>query len=321
MIQIAKCGCDCLRCPTYKENIRTPEERKKCSDGWKKYLNITLSPEKLRPCDGCSLPDDERKVYYLNCIVRKCAMMNGIENCAHCTAFPCDELLNIHSIQKIKNRNEFITAYGKEIPENDYRLFIEPYTGMSHLSRIRNTLIAKDLKDYKKFSVKTRLAPSAGSSIEQGNLSIIQSLLRELYIEHDISYARLKTLEKNREQLLKILWTIGFYGTLNENHHCLELDSETYMSQKTSKMYNTLLSYFSDLNKYGIHCDIVPLVEKGWVTPAGGLRKEGWIIRFSFGKSGKEMRALSACKEHILELNRLYGDKAFRMFTRAERFI
>jgi len=320
MNQIAKCGCDCLHCPTFKENIRTSEERKKCSDGWKKYLNINLSPEKLRPCDGCSLPDEERKIYYLNCVVRKCAMINGIENCAHCTAFPCNELLKVHSIQKIKNRNEFITAYRTEIPENDYRLFIEPYTGINHLTRIKKNLTETDRKDYKRFSAKTKLTPSASSNIERGNLSIIHSLLRELYIEQDIPYARLKTLEKNREQLLKIIWAIGFYGILNEKHHCLELDSETYMSQKTSKMYNTLLGYFSDLKKYGIHCEIVPLVEKGWVTPAGGLRKAGWSIRFSFGKPGQEKENLTAFKEYMMKLDKLYGDKAFRMFTRAEGF-
>jgi len=34
MNPFAKCGCDCLHCPAYEENIRTTEERKKCSDGW-----------------------------------------------------------------------------------------------------------------------------------------------------------------------------------------------------------------------------------------------------------------------------------------------
>ena len=86
-INIAKCGCDCFNCPTYKENIKTIENRKKCSAGWAKYLDLKLSPEKLRACDGCSIPDTERKTYYLNCIIRKCAMTNGIENCAYCTVF------------------------------------------------------------------------------------------------------------------------------------------------------------------------------------------------------------------------------------------
>jgi len=89
---LAKCGCDCINCPTYKENIRTMENRKICSAGWEKYVGIKLSPEKLRACDGCSVLDEKRKTYYLNCKIRKCAIINGIENCAFCKGFPCDEL-------------------------------------------------------------------------------------------------------------------------------------------------------------------------------------------------------------------------------------
>ncbi|MGD8779857.1 MAG: hypothetical protein PVH88_12960 [Ignavibacteria bacterium] len=46
-ISIARCGCDCSNCPTYKDNISTIEERRRCSSGWAKYLNIKLNPEKL----------------------------------------------------------------------------------------------------------------------------------------------------------------------------------------------------------------------------------------------------------------------------------
>jgi len=45
--------------------------RERCSRGWEKYLNIRLSAEKLRPCDGCDVPDDDRKVFCFNCGVRR----------------------------------------------------------------------------------------------------------------------------------------------------------------------------------------------------------------------------------------------------------
>lgn len=35
---IAKCGCDCFNCPTYRDNIRTKESRQNCSTGWAKYF-------------------------------------------------------------------------------------------------------------------------------------------------------------------------------------------------------------------------------------------------------------------------------------------
>ena len=64
--------------------------------GWKRYLNISLSPEKLRLCDGCQVSGDKRKVYYINCLVRKCAIENCIENCAYCSLYICDELKDLH---------------------------------------------------------------------------------------------------------------------------------------------------------------------------------------------------------------------------------
>ncbi len=34
----AKCGCNCINCLTYKENLKTNEDRKRCSWGWEKYF-------------------------------------------------------------------------------------------------------------------------------------------------------------------------------------------------------------------------------------------------------------------------------------------
>ena len=50
---------------------------------------------------GAQSSDSERKTYYLNCKIRKCAMINAIDNCAYCNGFPCEELLKAHSVQQI----------------------------------------------------------------------------------------------------------------------------------------------------------------------------------------------------------------------------
>ncbi len=155
---IAKCGCDCINCPTYKENVSTIDNRRKCSSGWEKFLEIKLSHEKLRACDGCSITDSERKTYYLNCKIRKCAMINAIDNCAYCKGFPCEELLKAHSVQQINSREEFIKKTGKEISEQDYKYFVEPYAGLNRLNQKRQTLLIKILKDFKTFSTKIKFA-------------------------------------------------------------------------------------------------------------------------------------------------------------------
>lgn len=312
-----KCGCDCFNCPTYKNNIKTIEDRQKCSSGWSKFLKIKLSPEKLRACDGCSVPDSERKVYYLNCKIRKCAIMNEVENCAYCSGFPCDELLDVHSLQKIKNREDYTKTTGKEISETDFRYFIEPYAGLIRLNQIRQSISEKEIKDYKKFSARIKFAQPANASLNGEILTKIYLLLTSVYIEKNISFARNITMERKREQLLKILWTAFYFGTLNSEKDCIELQSQTLLSQKIIGMHNKLLEYLNELKKYDINCEIIPLVEKGWLTPGGGLRKEGWIFRLRCGNSW-DKDTLGAFKDYAFKLYAKYGNKAFRIFNRAD---
>jgi len=311
---IGKCGCDCKKCPTFKNNIRTIGDRKKCSAGWEKFIGIKLSPQKLKPCDGCSIPDSKRKTYYLNCKIRKCAMINGVENCAFCTAFPCGELLKAHSLQKINSRSEYTNKTGKEISEKDYKLFIEPYAGLFRLNMIRKNLSVKDYKDYKRFSVKNKFVPLPD---DLKNLKLLYSFLTTVYIEKNIPYAMLQTLEGKREQLLKILWTIIFYGTVKTGNY-LELDAKTFLSQRIGGMYNKLLENFNELKKYGLYCEIIPLVDKGWLTPLGGLKKEGWIIKLTFGEQPDGIKELRTFKEYVLRLDKKYGRQAFRYFSKAD---
>ena len=314
---IAKCGCDCFNCPTYRDNIKSIDERKICSSGWEKYLNIKLSPERLRECDGCSISDDERKIYYLNCKIRKCAIINEIDNCAYCKGYPCDELLKAHSVQKINSKEEFIEKTGKEISDCDYYKFIEPYLGLGHLNKIRQSLSKNDFKDFKKHSSKTKFAQIDKLNDKTKSIQIIYSLLTKICIDHDISYARLQTTKKKREQLLKIIWTLALYGNFVDNN-VLELDSKTFISQKIQGMYNILSDYLNDLKSYNIHCEIIPLKDNGWLTSTGGLRKEGWKLTCRFGKPLNGVESLVALKKITIELNNKFGNKAFSRFSIAD---
>ena len=44
---IAKCGNNCARCPSYKANMISAEDRQRCSDGWYQYHGFRYSAEKL----------------------------------------------------------------------------------------------------------------------------------------------------------------------------------------------------------------------------------------------------------------------------------
>ena len=327
---IAKCGCNCSRCPTYKENLKTKEDRIHCSWGWKEYLKISLSPEKLRLCDGCQVPDNMRKVYYINCAVRKCAIENGIENCAYCSSYICDELKNLHITfapdfkEKVEKRLE------KKIPHKDYLDFIECYEGLNYLDNIRKNINKNEIVEFKKFSIKSKLIPFPDdSTFLKKDRSIYKSLYDLIFKingpVHDISFARRETLKKKRPDLLKLLWTFGNYGQFNNNDDkFLTINSLDYAKERNQSMYNKLMDYFNILKDYGVHLEITSLIEEGWVTPTGGLRvKIGrredpiWFMTLSFDLDiGGENGLVALCK-YSKNLLSEYGEKAFKHFSKA----
>ena len=150
------------------------------------------------------------------------------------------------------------------------------------------------------------------------SLKKIYSILTTLCVEKNISFARLQAIEYKREQFIKILWAVGYFGILNKSQGYIELDSKTFMTQKIHGMfYNVLIDYISDFKKYDINCEIVPLIKKGWKTPLGGLRKEGWVFRLWFGDL-LGVETLQVFKDYTIRLNTKYGNKAFKIFNTAD---
>lgn len=124
------CGFLCDICPAYRKNIKSDADKVKLSNKWFLYFGFKVPPEK-GSCVGCKNegyhPDE-------GCPVRPCAMKKNVENCAYCDDFGCDNL---------KSRMDFIKNYVKEIekiPEEDYKLYIEPYLGKKRLLKMREKL-------------------------------------------------------------------------------------------------------------------------------------------------------------------------------------
>jgi len=83
----SKCGFNCGRCPAFKENIKTDEDRQRGSEGWKKYYGFRIRIDRMY-CDGCQTNDDEHPVLLApSCTIRKCAIKNHVQTCAHCSEF------------------------------------------------------------------------------------------------------------------------------------------------------------------------------------------------------------------------------------------
>ncbi len=89
----APCGLDCFNCPLYLANDNV-EIRKQLAQGAQQYFP-TSSYEELYEkvaCKGCRKRGGVPPLGTEPCKVSKCISLKGIESCADCSDFPCDNL-------------------------------------------------------------------------------------------------------------------------------------------------------------------------------------------------------------------------------------
>ena len=101
---ISYCGLICENCPIYlatreadkkkKENI-VYEIISKC----KTYYGIDYKFEDINDCDGCKSVSGRLFFACNNCKIKKCAIEKGIDNCAYCNEYACEELLATFSTE------------------------------------------------------------------------------------------------------------------------------------------------------------------------------------------------------------------------------
>ena len=116
-----------------------------------------------------------------------------------------------------------------------------------------------------------------------------------------------------------MLWTFGRFGEPREEGGShLAIDSETYLAQKIQSNYSRVKDYFKTPGEYGVHCEHVPLVEEGWLTPTGALRKGQWFMKLSFDDAAGGVPALRALQSYTAKLDEKHGKGAFRHFSRAD---
>ena len=128
---IGRCGYRCDLCPAYRENIRTPRDQQRASDGWFKYYGFRIPPEAIQ-CDGCLDMRPDAKRIDCDCKVRSCTLERGFDTCAECEQYPC-ELLK----EKIVCRQWVENRAGGSLPEEDYETFVMPYESNKVLDRMR----------------------------------------------------------------------------------------------------------------------------------------------------------------------------------------
>jgi hypothetical protein len=121
---IAKCGYRCDLCPAYTENIKSEEDKKTVSEGWKRVFGFEVPPDEVE-CVGCH---NKGKKADAGCPVRPCAVKRGLESCAYCENFDCDSLKT-----RTGFLNEYMKIHGNEVSEKDIECYIRPYESKDRL--------------------------------------------------------------------------------------------------------------------------------------------------------------------------------------------
>ncbi len=128
---VSKCGYRCDLCPAQESKLKSEADKKIMCDAWNKYLGGNIEPEAISTCGGCQAEGNQGDE---SCSVRPCAIGRGVETCAHCEEFACE---------KVKSKMNFVEESVKDvsnIPQPDFKKFIEPFFGGRHLSKIRESL-------------------------------------------------------------------------------------------------------------------------------------------------------------------------------------
>jgi len=111
---ISYCGLVCDSCPIYLATKETDKAKKEkmiydIIDMCKTHYGIDYQYEDINDCDGCKSNSGRLFFSCKDCMIRKCASERGIENCAYCEEYACDNLLEIFNTDPgAKTRLDFI---------------------------------------------------------------------------------------------------------------------------------------------------------------------------------------------------------------------
>ncbi len=94
---LAHCGLACHSCAIYLATREQDEEKRykmrvDIAQQIKEHYGQECKPEDVNDCDGCKTEGQRLFSGCKNCLIRKCAIKKGLENCAHCSEYPCDKL-------------------------------------------------------------------------------------------------------------------------------------------------------------------------------------------------------------------------------------
>lgn len=94
---IAYCGSPCHGCAIYLATREKNEEKRykmraEIAEQIKKLYGQECKPEDVTDCDGCKAETGRLFSGCKKCPIRNCASQKGVETCAHCDEYVCENL-------------------------------------------------------------------------------------------------------------------------------------------------------------------------------------------------------------------------------------
>lgn len=129
---LTKCGYRCDLCLAFKPNVEAKDRRKELSDGWYAIYGFRIQPDEI-VCDGC-VSCENPSLIDKGCPVRSCVLEKGLNNCAYCDDYPCEDLQQI-----IVNRSAIEEKLERVLTDYEYQKFVIPYESKQRLDALRNT--------------------------------------------------------------------------------------------------------------------------------------------------------------------------------------
>ena len=101
---LAYCGIACAGCPVYWATVEADPEKKVRLRATIARLaaeehGLRMDAGEVPDCDGCTSGTGRLFSTCADCGIRNCAQERGLENCAHCSDYACDRLLELFKIE------------------------------------------------------------------------------------------------------------------------------------------------------------------------------------------------------------------------------
>ena len=331
---ISRCGVACNLCPWSKlvQDSLTTDEYNDYKVTCKTILGFAPG-KSFQNCLGCMTPNDEipkgSPVPLTSCKVRKCTMMNGIDNCAYCARFPCGRYIEYRDSEW--NRVNTEKKLKRRITDEDYAKFIQCWEAEDRLTAFRTKLNPDQFVEPKimpPLRNPIKKIPKLSVSIDKTkSLSAIHQLISEITSsDHGMKdtdvYIQQELLKSQKDVILRFLWIIGSFSSIDHDKQSLIIDAKSFLENRKGRSVLGTWYYVDKkiktlITPFGIKFEFIPL-SKEWKMHSGYLRKKDWNLSLTFTKKIGGFTTLKTFHNYCHQLQEKSAKMSYSYFKKAD---